>query len=335
MYRIFLALILLTASHAARAEDQRIAATLERWDADSKHDLKGVIVLKDGRVVAERYYAGADADTLHDVRSAGKSVTSLLLGIVVDRGGIRSIDDPVARYWPEAKGSAIGSVPIRDVLTMRSGLAAFDADPDSPGNEDRVDEALDPAAFILGLPRADAPGTRYRYNSVTSTVAGIVTAKASGQRMDEFAAQHLFAPLGISRWRWEADRSGYTKGQGNLSLTLRGFAAIGEMVRNGGRYRGKRVVSRAWISQALAPHVAIGDVDPYADSYGYFWYGKTQGVGDRQIAVSFASGNGGNKIYVVPRLGMVVAVMSSAYGRGYGQKRSEQILKDILADVVE
>jgi CubicO group peptidase (beta-lactamase class C family) len=333
MWRAGLLALLILTWHAspAKAQDVDIEAALAKWQSDPKGDLKGVIVLRDGHVVAEHYYNGADREALHDIRSAGKSVTSLLLGIAIDRRNVRSVADSVERYWPAAAHTAIGNVRLSDVLTMRSGLAAFDAGPESPGQEDRMDEASDPAAFILSLPRANPPGTIYRYNSVTATIAGIVTARATGQTLEQFAARNLFAPLGIARWRWEADRSGYTKGQGNLSLTLRDFAAIGEMVRAGGTYRGKRVVSSGWIRQSLLGRVQIGDVDRYADGYGYFWYRKVEVIGGSKVDISFASGNGGNKIYIVPSRNMVVAIMSSAYGRGYGQKRSEDILRDILS----
>lgn len=81
----------------------------------------------------------------------------------------------------------------------------------------------------------------------------------------------------------------------------------------------------------LAPRVSIGADDPYADQYGYFWYRKVQQVAGRAIPASFASGNGGNKIYVVPACDLVVAITSSAYGHGYGQRRSEAVLKGVLA----
>ncbi|WP_336297299.1 hypothetical protein [Sphingomonas sp. 7/4-4] len=103
------------------------------------------------------------------------------------------------------------------------------------------------------------------------------------------------------------------------------------MVRNKGRYRGRQIVSAAWLRTALAPKVRISASDPYADGYGYFWYAKVQSIGGQQIPVSFASGNGGNKIYVIPSRRLVVAITSSAYGRGYGQRRSESILKAILS----
>jgi len=326
-----LLLALTIAAPAAARSDPALDTVLARFDADAHPDLRGVVVLRDGRIVAERYYHGETPDSLHDIRSAGKSITSLLVGIAIDRGKIRSIDDPVARYWPEARGSAIGDVRLGDVLTMRSGLAAFDEDSASPGNEDKMDEAADPLAFVLSLPRADPPGTRYRYNSVTAYTAGVVVAKATGHRLADFAGAALFAPLGITRWNWASDSAGYTKGQGNLSLTVRALATIGEMVRDGGRYRGHRIVSAAWLRKALAPKLGIADSDPYADGYGYFWYSKVQQIDGKPVAVSFASGNGGNKIYIVPERHLVVAITSSAYGHGYGQRRSEAILKAVLS----
>ena len=99
----------------------------------------------------------------------------------------------------------------------------------------------------------------------------------------------------------------------------------------GGSYGGRRVVSERWIRASLERRVRIEDADPYADAYGYFWYARTHRIAGRDIAVSFASGNGGNKVYVVPSYDLVVAITSSAYGRGYGQRRSQAILLAVLA----
>ncbi|WP_181242782.1 serine hydrolase domain-containing protein [Caulobacter vibrioides] len=319
-------------SDAASVADPELTAVLARWDQDDKADLKAVVVMRDGQVVAERYFNGETDKTLHDVRSAGKSVTALLATIAVDRGLISSLADPVKTYWPQAATSAIGDVRLDDVLTMRSGLAAFDADTPSPGDEDRLDEAADPVAFTLGVPRAHTPGVHYRYNSLTAYVAGLVIEKAAGRPMSRFADETLFKPLGIDVWRWDADVAGHTKGQGNLWLTARDLATLGELVRARGVYRGHRIVSEAGVDAMLQPRLQIPPEadDPYADAYGYFWYAKTYDIGSRKVPIRFASGNGGNKIYIAPDQRLVVAITSSAYGRGYGQRRSEAILKAIL-----
>jgi CubicO group peptidase (beta-lactamase class C family) len=139
-----------------------------------------------------------------------------------------------------------------------------------------------------------------------------------GRSVDEFARDVLFQPLGITEWHWLRDVSGHTKGQGNLVLTARDFAKIGQMVLDCGVYDGRRVLSEQWISESLMPRVAIYTVDPYAEGYGYFWYSKSHQIGKEQVLIYFASGNGGNKIYIVPSRGLVIAITSSAYRRGYG-----------------
>ena len=122
--------------------------------------------------------------------------------------------------------------------------------------------------------------------------------------------------------------------QGNLSITLRDMAKIGEMVLHEGVTAGHRVVSQQWLQKSLSAIVAIDSVDPYAESYGYLWYQKHYVIGGDTVLVHFASGNGGNKIYIVPQLHLVLTVTSSAYNTRYGQRRSEAILLRVL-DAIE
>ncbi|WNG33866.1 beta-lactamase family protein [Archangium violaceum] len=315
----------------ARTASERFQPILERWDQDEHPDLHGVVVRVKGAVVAERHYHGADPQALHDIRSAGKSITSLLVGAAVDRGLLGARDEPLERYWPLVRGSALGRASLVDLLTMRSGLAANDQEPDSPGNEDRMDEAKDPVAFLLGIPAADRPGTRYVYNSLTSYAVGLLLEHATGKSLLAFAREALFEPLGIQRVDWASDVAGHTKGQGNLSLTTDELARIGQALLDGGKWRGKRILSSSWLETSMRPLVPIGSVDPYADAYGYFWYTKTHPLKRGAVTVRFASGNGGNKLYLIPSRHMVVAITSRAYGHGYGQRRSEAILKALLS----
>lgn len=316
---------------APRRIDPGFDDVLAQFDADEHADLRAVAVRKDGRHVARRTYNGATADELNDVRSAGKSITALLAGAAFDRGLLRDLDDPVQRYLPQSRGSAFAQVPLRDLLDMRSGVDAFDDDPDSPGHENLMDASSDPVAFAWSVPRAAAPGTLYRYNSLNAYVAGLVVQQACGQDLEAFAREVLFAPLGIARWHWARDAAGNVKGQGNLSLAVDDLARIGQMVLDGGRHGGERVIGSDWIGATLAPTVPIGDADPFADRYGRYWYRATHPSRGEQVPVSFASGNGGNKIYVIPARRMVVAITSRAYGRGYGQRRSQDILRALLA----
>src|SRR5450830_2195458 len=122
---------------AASAQDNpaTLEQVLQAQDRDSHGDLRAVVVLRAGAIVAERYYNGETADTLHDIRSAGKSITALLVGAAVARGQLAA-NSRIDSVWPAAQGTALQGVTLDQVLTMRSGLAAFDEDPASPGNED-------------------------------------------------------------------------------------------------------------------------------------------------------------------------------------------------------
>ena len=123
---------------------------------------------------------------------------------------------------------------------------------------------------------------------------------------------NLFEPLGIQDYRWRQVPINRITGQGNLSITTRDLAAIGELMQNDGVVNGRRLLSHDWIARSLASQVAISESDPYADFYGYMWYTKAESIDGHNIGVHFASGNGGNKIDVAPSLHIVVAITSSA-----------------------
>jgi CubicO group peptidase (beta-lactamase class C family) len=307
-----------------------LAQVLKVWENDPHGDLHAATVVQNGKTLATRIYNDGDPQRLVDVRSAGKSITSLLFGIAVDRGSIKDLNDPVVKYWPETQGTAWESVTLQDLLTMRTGLDADANRPKSPGYEDYLDAAKDPRAFTLTVPAKEKPGTRYVYNSLAAYVAGIVIEKASDQDLESFAREHLFTPLGIKRWRWLKDRGGHAKGQGNLFLTASDSTKIGQMVIQNGKYQDRQIISKKWLKASLKPRIDISEEDPYASDYGYYWYRQTYQVKGKTIELFFASGNGGNKIYLIPKEQMVITIQSTAYGQSHGHRRSEKILLAIL-----
>jgi CubicO group peptidase (beta-lactamase class C family) len=294
-------------------------------------DLKGIVIVRNGRLVSEHYFNGDSAGTLHDIRSATKSLTSLLMGIAVQKGLVHSVDDSIAQYLPGLPEDGKEKIKVRDLLTMRSGLDADDGDPSSPGNENTLDQSTDWIRTVYAVPMKRTPGVMYLYCSINAFLTGAIIENVSRMPLDQFAKNNLFGPVGIENYIWRHVPIDRTTGQGNLSITTRDEARVGELLLNDGMVNGKRILNHDWIRTSLANQVAISDSDPYADFYGYMWYTKAEPVGARKVEVHFASGNGGNKIYVVPSLRMVVAITSSAYGQSYGQRRSQDILLKILA----
>ncbi len=300
---------------------------------DPHQDLKGIVIVRDGHLVSEHYFNGDSVETLHDIRSATKSLTSLLMGIAIQKGLVHSADDSIALYLPGLPKDGKEKIKVKDLLTMRSGLDADDEDPSTPGNEDRLDQSSNWIRTVYAVPMKRPPGEKYVYCSINAFLLGAIIENASHMPLDEFAKVKLFGPLRIQPFHWQHVPINRTTGQGNLSITTRDEAALGELVLNDGIVEKRRLLNRAWIEKSLANQVPISASDPYADFYGYMWYTKAEPAGQRKVVVHFASGNGGNKIYVIPSLHMVIAITSSAYGQKYGQRRSQDILLRVLAAV--
>jgi CubicO group peptidase (beta-lactamase class C family) len=300
--------------------------------ADQHHDLKGIVILCNGRQILEAYFNGDNAETLHDVRSATKSITATLMGIAIQQHFVQSVDDSIASYLPNLPTDGKRTIKIRDLLTMRSGLDADDEDPKSPGNENTLDGSPDWLKAAYAVPMKGPPGRTYQYCSLNAFLAGIIIENATHMPLETFARKNLFQPLGINHAEWAKASGGHAKGQGNLSIRTQDLATIGQLYLNHGFFNGHRVVNPDWIQTSWSKLVPILDKakDPYADFYGYMWYRKDEPTGDKSTLVHFASGNGGNKIYVVPSRHLVIAITSSAYGTNYGQRRSQNILLSIL-----
>jgi CubicO group peptidase (beta-lactamase class C family) len=314
-----------------RVDSAQLDALYQEMAAEQHHDLKGIVIVRDGQLVSERYFNGDSASTLHDIRSATKSITSLAMGLALESRQIQSVDDSIATYLPDLPRDGKEKITIRDLLNMRSGLDADDTDPASPGNEDRLDDSKDWIQSAYAVPMKRAPGQTYLYCSLNAFLTGAIVENTTHVHLDEFVQQHLFLPLGIQHYQWRHVPVDRTTGQGNLSISARDAAAIGQLMLNDGVVNGYRIFSHEWIDRSMAQQVPIHDSDPYADFYGYMWYTRAEPIGDHTVPVHFASGNGGNKIYIVPSLQMVVAITSSAYNKSWGQRRSQDILLKILA----
>ncbi|HEU0155242.1 MAG TPA: serine hydrolase [Stellaceae bacterium] len=293
-------------------------------------DPHAVVVVRHGVLVYEHYFTGGDervpgqvvgqvlrdASTLHDMYSVTKSVTALLTGIGFDRGWLKNIDASVFSFLPQyadLKTPEKDRITVRDLLTMSSGLAWPElavSYADAANVIHRMENALDPFRFLLAQPLAAPPGTLWNYNSGAVELLGVILQKASGRLLDQIAKTALFDPLGITHWRWGAASSG-------LELRPRDLAKIGQLILNRGLWDGRRVVSASWIEAMTAPHIALPSrFSPAADAYGYLWWLGRSAIKGREIGWVGGLGHGGQRLYVVPSLDLVVAVTAGNYTFG-------------------
>ncbi|WP_136659167.1 serine hydrolase [Nitratireductor sp. XY-223] len=314
-------------------DPEALAAIADEIDDDQHGDFHALLIARRGRLVFEAYFNGYDAARLHDIRSAGKSFTATLIGIAIDQGAIPNADVRMLPYFPNFRPHARvdpqkEAITVRHLLMMTSGFDADDADPATPGCEDNMLKSDDWIRCGLDLPMARAPGEQWVYAGVnTMLLAGLLEAATQGPLID-FASEWLFGPLGIDKFHWQRSPRGIVAGQGFLSLRGRDQLKLGQLHLDNGVWGGKRIVSEQWVRAATKHRVDIPN-EGHA-GYGYQWWRMTIDMDGKGIGCFFASGNGGNKIYVLPSLGMVVGTASSAYGKPYMHTRSHTILRRVI-----
>lgn len=313
----------------ARAETAALERILDRMDAQALN-VHSVLVMQSGALAAERYYAGKDqaiyslwrsrrtfgAADLHDMRSVSKSVIGLVYGILLARGEVPSLATPVASLYPDCplrEASAVPAVRIRDLLTMTAGLAW---DEPSPVQRAAWDDQLaltwtgSVYAHLFSRERVAEPGTRFVYSGGATAVLADVMERATRRPLAELVARELFEPMGIAEWSWTQDLRGRALAFAGLRLRPRDLLKLGMLVLDKGRWQGRQLVPAAWIEAATAAQVKASP--DYG--YGYQWWVRTHAIGGRTVRVVQAIGNGGQRLYVVPALQLVVAMTAGDYG---------------------
>jgi CubicO group peptidase (beta-lactamase class C family) len=311
----------------------------DRLAALSDPNVHAVLVARGGRLVFERYFSGADeipgrlygsrvenvsfdADTLHNLKSASKSVASLAVGIAIDRGLIPSVNEPIFSFFPELsdlRSPEKDRIQLMHALTMSMGLQWVEATPATGDDNDevRMHRASDPCRYVLGLPVTTPGGQEFFYNTGALTLVSAIVRKATGRPLDEFARETLFEPLGITKVEWTRVKGDADAG-GGLRLRPRDMAKIGHLVLAGGRWNDRQIVSKAWIETSTAPKLKATD----NQSYGYLWWLGRSRFNKGEVHWVGALGRGGQAIRIVPELDLVVVVTA-----GYYQDYSAQAFK--------
>jgi CubicO group peptidase (beta-lactamase class C family) len=305
------------------------------------HWVHGIVVVKDGKLVFEEYFPGEDIDlsnlgqglayatrdfdrdTLHSLASDSKSVTSILLGIAIDKGLVGGTQESMVSYFPDYADLCTGQknqITLEHLLTMTSGIPWDEGYPyDDPRNDlTAMVSSDDPIAYVLGKTMVAAPGTHFIYNSGTANLLGEIIRRASGLTLADLAEQYLFAPLGIDAYAWYAfpNAPEMTVASSTLYLRPRDMAKIGQMYLDGGTWNGTRVVSESWVAQSTQEAVStvespVSSLDP---GYGYLWWRGTFPTGDTETY--YAAGWGGQFIFVLPEPRLVVALTAGGFEDG-------------------
>ena len=296
--------------------------------------LHAVLVSRGDRLVLERYYQGADEswgrplgtvtfgpDTLHDLRSVTKSIVGLLYGIALDRSLVPPPDAPLLAQFPEypdlAADPARASLTIDNALTMTMGFAWDEQRPytDPANSEIAMEKAPDRYRYVLDRPIVAARGSRWIYSGGAVALIGALIARGTGMKLQEFARQTLFAPLGIDQFGWAEGSDGIASAASGLRLRPRDLLRIGATVLAHGQWDARQIVSRQWLDATFKPVISTSGGDLAAIEYGRLWY-LGQGsapafAGPRRWMAGF--GNGGQRLWLMPDAGLAVAILCGSY----------------------
>ena len=295
------------------------------------HDIHSALIVKDGKLVLEAYFTGQNREGFtvawtrkdaHRIMSVTKSFTATLIGIAVDKGFIEGSDEKLISFFPDHQ-KILGEnnkseITLKHLLTMTAGLAWDEStylynDPRNPFYILLGPQRHNMINYILSRPMKSPPGSRFSYNSCLSMLLGAILEKKTGMKFVDFADQYLFKPMGINNYvwgYWDVGREVPRTGAG-LRLRPRDMAKLGYLYANKGRWKGRQILSSAYIEDATQKHSSLYPM--WTTGYGYQWWIYRFKYKNKIIDGYAANGWGGQRIFVFPALDLVVVFTAGNY----------------------
>jgi CubicO group peptidase (beta-lactamase class C family) len=292
-------------------------------------DLHSLLIVRNGYLVKEEYFAGFHADKIHTLQSVSKSFTSALMGIAIRQGKITSVDEKVLDFFPKMKDiqnmdDRKAAMKLQDLLTMRSGTDYHEGYTGSPHNKlNNLDRGWD--RFVLNRPMVRAPGTHFQYDSGGVILMSAILKNRVGIHADAYAARYLFPPLGISKVSWFKNREGHPHTGGGLHLLPGDMAKFGLLYLRNGRWENQQVVPAQWVKESIKKRVTFEGRGRVV-GYGYLWWiMQPDPKGNGKIHIYAAMGFRAQYIFVIPEHDMVVVVTGGTRS-GYDQRKPIEFL---------
>jgi CubicO group peptidase (beta-lactamase class C family) len=290
-----------------------------------------LLVVKNGYLIAERYFNGARINEAFDTASVTKSFTSALAGIALRDNLLTSIDQRMFEFFPEIAWQQLdsrkSSITIRHMLQMRSGYPWEEFD----GYLDRILSTSERIDLLAEFPLVADPGSKFGYSNLAAHLVGVITARAANESLRAFAERSLFDPLGISVATWATDADGYHAGSGATRFTARDMARFGQLYLDGGAYGGMQLVPAEWVQDSFESYSATTYNTDILNAisqleYGYLWWSGVAG----SHRFNFAWGHGGQLICVIQDLDMVIVTTATGLGGQFGPaawRQESQVLE--------
>lgn len=305
-------------------------------DAGNYIHIHSLLILKNNELLVEKYFEEYDRDRLHSIRSVSKSVTALLLGIAIDKGYIKSVDEGIFNYLPNyqhLKNDLNEEITLHHLASMSSGLEWREAGisyNDESNDENRMYEDGDWVDYTLRKEMIARPGEVFNYNGGVTNVLAAAIQEAVNMPLDQFAEEHLFTPLGINNYIWRKNRdSTLVSANAGLRITPRDMIKIGTMLLNKGEWNGKRILSQEWVKKLSSTQIEGGPLGPFTLGYGYKVLVVEKGPDFFPGLKGYAAtGNGGQIIWVLPEHNTVFVMTGGNYNSDLSQTQPiEMVIK--------
>ncbi|KQK25139.1 serine hydrolase [Chryseobacterium aquaticum] len=301
-------------------------------------EITSIVVIKDGKLLLEEYFNGADRNTLHDPRSAGKSFASTLMGIAIKDGYIKNEDQTLDQFYNlksfENYDVKKDQIKIKDLLTMSSAFEGSDADSNSPGNEENMYPTDNWVKFALDLPidQSKKNGEKWDYFTAGTIILGDILNKRVPEGLEKYADNKLFKPLNITKYQWQYTPQNVANTAGSLQMRSLDYAKYAQLYKNNGIWNGNQILSKEWIQKTFAHQIKIPEREN--EFYSYLFWNKSVEYKGKHYETYYCAGNGGNEFIIFKDLPLVIIITSKAYNKPYGHPQAEKIVKDFILPAI-
>ncbi|MEB3345755.1 serine hydrolase [Aquimarina gracilis] len=338
-YPLIVLLLLSISCKGQQSTNKKIIELKNTITSKKYPNIDAIVVSKNEKIIVEEYFNGFAKDSLHDMRSSFKSVTSLLAGIAIDQG-LFEVEDEVQNFLPEWKDDPRGKITIKNVLEMRSGLACEGFFGIGPDCESEMWETKDWQKYIFNIPLRHDPGLNWAYTSIEPELVGIIIARTSGMNLMEFAKKYLFDPLNIKKYQWYITPNGRGYAAGSFYMKPIDMLKIAQLVLKKGNWKNQQIVSEKWINEStncgtdvemsFVRFARTNNAKYTTAKYGYLWYRELLQYNNIRTEALFASGNGGQYMIVLEDYDTAIAFTGSNYGNWKGKLPFDIMLKYII-----
>ena len=289
------------------------------------------IVIQNDTILYENYFNGYERDSINTSFSVAKSFDSALVGIAVDEGHIKSIDEPITNYIPELKGEGFDSITIKHLISMSSGFE-YRENGLPWGDDAKTYYFPDLRKLALTVKIEEPPGRHFHYTNYNPLLLGMILERATGQSVAHYLQEKIWKPLGMefpASWSLDSEKTGFEKMESGINARSIDFAKFGRLFLNRGRWNGKRIISEQWVVESTSPMPVSDYSDYYIEAckkynldmlrdfesgtgyYKYHWWGHSRANGEYDFS---AQGNKGQYIYVSPKNNAIIVRNGKDFG---------------------